>query len=100
MSNTKVVDLFAGTGAFSLVFNELDDFEVVFANDYDKSSKENYDINFDHKLIFKDLNKIKIKDIPEHDILTGGFPCQPLVLLVNKKDLKMKEQMFLIKLLK
>lgn len=76
MPKQNVVDLFSGTGAFSLVFNELANFEVVFANDFDKSSKENYDINFDHKLVAKNLNKIKSKNIPKHDILCGGFPCQ------------------------
>lgn len=73
----RMVDLFAGTGAFSLAFESTGKIAVSFANDMVKHSKEAYDANFSHKLTLGNLNDIKVEDIPPHDILTGGFPCQP-----------------------
>lgn len=72
-----MIDLFAGTGAFTFAFENTGNVECVFANDIDKSSKIIYDENFNHELTLKDLNDIDPKDILSHDILTGGFPCQP-----------------------
>ena len=73
----NMIDLFAGTGAFSLAFNSTNAVNIVFSNDMCMASKTIYDENFEHKLVLKNLNEIKVEDIPSHDILTGGFPCQP-----------------------
>jgi len=73
----NMIDLFAGTGAFSLAFNSTNSVNIVFSNDMCTSSKKIYDENFEHKLTLKNLNDINVEDIPPHDILTGGFPCQP-----------------------
>ena len=76
-SKLKMIDLFAGTGAFTLAFQETNSVNVVFGNDMVEHSKTIYDENFNHKLTLKNLNDVKVEDIPSHDILTGGFPCQP-----------------------
>lgn len=76
-SKLKMIDLFAGTGAFSYAFEKTNNVECVFSNDMVESSKEIYDSNFTHKLTLGNLNDIKTETIPKHDILTGGFPCQP-----------------------
>jgi len=81
----SVIDLFAGTGSFSLAFKQTKKCKIVMANDYCKNSKKIYDANFDHKMIFEDLNKLDINDIPDHDILTGGFPCQPFSIAGQQK---------------
>lgn len=73
----RLVDLFAGSGAFTLAFESTGKVECVYSNDMVKESKEIYDTNFSHKLTLGDLNDIDVSTIPSHDILTGGFPCQP-----------------------
>jgi len=73
----KMIDLFAGTGAFTRAFSSTGKVRCVFANDMVEPSKIAYDANFDHKHTLGDLNDIQVEDIPAHDILTGGFPCQP-----------------------
>lgn len=73
----SMIDLFAGTGAFTLAFQLTNNVNVLFGNDMVEHSKKIYDDNFDHKLTLKNLNEVKVEDIPSHHILTGGFPCQP-----------------------
>jgi DNA (cytosine-5)-methyltransferase 1 len=73
----RMVDLFAGTGAFTLAFESTGKVNVVMANDICKNAKEIYDLNFSHQMKCGDLNDIDVTGIPAHDILTGGFPCQP-----------------------
>jgi DNA (cytosine-5)-methyltransferase 1 len=73
----NMIDLFAGTGAFTLAFQSTSAVNIVFGNDMIEHSKKIYEENFNHKLTLKNLNEVSVEDIPAHDILTGGFPCQP-----------------------
>ena len=81
----KMIDLFAGTGAFTLAFSQTNNVDVVFGNDMVEHSKKIYDENFNHRLTLKDLNDINVEEIPPHDILTGGFPCQPFSIAGYQK---------------
>jgi DNA (cytosine-5)-methyltransferase 1 len=71
----KFIDLFAGIGGFHIALEKLG-FECVFASEIRESLANLYELNFGIKPN-RDITKIAVEDIPEHDILCAGFPCQP-----------------------
>jgi len=71
----KFIDLFCGLGGFRIAFENIG-CECVFSSDIDKHVREVYKLNFG-ELPHGDITKIDEKDIPTHDILCAGFPCQP-----------------------
>lgn len=73
----KMLDLFCGTGAFSYAFDQTGRVETVLANDFEPNSEKIFALNLGVPFLLKDLNDINVKDIPSHDIMSGGFPCQP-----------------------
>jgi len=84
----KTLDLFAGVGGIRLGFEKAG-FKTIFANDFNKTCKETYDLNFgEPKLTIKDIWKVDIKEIPEFDILLGGFPCQAFSVAGYRKGFK------------
>ena len=88
IDNLKLIDLFAGTGAFSLAFEKNSKCECVFVNDIMECSKKIYTLNNPNTIFtLKDLHEINVNNIPSHDILCGGFPCQPFSIAGNKKGL-------------
>lgn len=83
-STYKFIDLFAGIGGFHMAFDKVGA-ECVFASEWDVHARKTYIANFEKvspKLFSSgnfagDITKIDKKSIPDFDILTGGFPCQP-----------------------
>lgn len=71
----KFIDLFSGIGGFRLAFENLG-CKCVFSSEIDTQARETYKINFG-EYPSGDIFKIKATDIPDHDILCAGFPCQP-----------------------
>ncbi|MGL4629779.1 MAG: DNA cytosine methyltransferase [Leadbetterella sp.] len=74
IDNYKYIDLFAGIGGFHLALSSLGA-KCVFASEWDKYAAETYLQNFKIKP-FGDITRISEDEIPNHDILCGGFPCQ------------------------
>lgn len=71
----RFVDLFAGLGGFHLALQDLGH-ECVFASEINSVLQEKYRENFGMEA-HGDIKQVKVSDIPDHDILCAGFPCQP-----------------------
>jgi len=82
------IDLFAGIGGLRRGFESIGG-RCVFTSEWDKYSQKTYRANFpddDHE-INGDITKIEAADIPAHDVLLAGFPCQPFSIAgVSKKN--------------
>jgi DNA (cytosine-5)-methyltransferase 1 len=72
------IDLFAGIGGFRIAMQEQGG-KCVFSSEWDPSAKKTYEANFG-EVPYGDIQKIDEKDIPQHDVLCAGFPCQPFSL--------------------
>jgi len=71
----KFIDLFAGIGGMRIAFERAGG-KCVFSSEWNKFAQQTYEKNFDETPA-GDITKIAASDIPDHDILVGGFPCQP-----------------------
>lgn len=81
----KFIDLFAGIGGFRLAFQNLGG-KCVFTSEWNYFAQKTYERNFG-EVPFGDITKVDADNIPEHDILLAGFPCQPFSIAgVSKKN--------------
>ncbi|RIY34221.1 DNA (cytosine-5-)-methyltransferase [Psittacicella melopsittaci] len=71
----KVIDLFAGIGGIRLGFQQTGKTHVVFSSEIDKFAAKTYRLNYGEEPC-RDITQISNEQIPEHDILLAGFPCQ------------------------
>lgn len=79
------IDLFAGIGGMRLAFEEAGG-ECVYSNEWNKFSQQTYMANFGD-MPDGDITQVNADDIPDHDVLVAGFPCQPFSIAgVSKKN--------------
>lgn len=102
MDKLKVVSLFCGCGGTDVGilgdFHYLDKYytsnntKIVYANDIEKSACRIFELNFEVKPDERDIRHIISNELPDFDILTGGFPCQSFSIIAqNPKRLGIKD---------
>lgn len=79
----RFIDLFAGIGGIRIPFDELG-YECVFSSEWDKAAQDTYEANFGERPA-GDITKIPESDIPPHDLLLAGFPCQAFSIMGKKR---------------
>jgi DNA (cytosine-5)-methyltransferase 1 len=83
------IDLFAGIGGIRRAFESIGG-RCVFTSEWNKFAVETYRANFEdgsHHAFAGDIKNVKAEDVPDHDVLLAGFPCQPFSLAgVSKKN--------------
>lgn len=84
-SRFTFIDIFAGIGGFRLGLEELDG-KCVFSSEWNRFSRMTYSANFGEEPA-GDIRNVRASDIPDHDLLAAGFPCQPFSIAgVSKKN--------------
>jgi len=86
----KFVDLFAGIGGFRIAC-EKNGGECVFSSEWDKFSQKTYFQNFG-EIPYGDITKVNTNEIPKHDFLSAGFPCQPFSAIGKREGFNHKKQ--------
>ena len=85
----RFIDLFCGIGGFRFALEAVAreaqiSAECVFSSDLDKECQKSYEANFGERPV-GDITKVEVADIPDHDILLAGFPCQPFSIIGHMK---------------
>jgi len=83
----RVASFFAGVGGIDIGFEKAG-FDIIWANEFDKHAATTYKMNFDNDLVVDDIRNVKVKDIPNFDIMIGGFPCQAFSVAGYRKGFK------------
>lgn len=89
-ANFTFIDLFAGIGGFRQAM-QTNGGECVFTSEWDAAAQQTYSYNYG-EVPFGDITKVDPKNIPDFDVLTGGFPCQPFSSIGKREGFEHKTQ--------
>lgn len=77
---------FSGVGGIELGFKQTDKFTVNYANEFDKNAQLTYKENFKKTFLdIRDIHEVKENEVPESDVIVGGFPCQAFSIAGYRK---------------
>ena len=82
----SLASFFAGVGGIELGFEKTGEFSTVYANEFDKNAQTTYSENFEQVPLDKrDIREVEAEDVPNVDVITGGFPCQAFSIAGYRK---------------
>src|SRR5699024_248840 len=81
------VSLFSGVGGFEQALDSLGG-TCVFASEFDKFAAQAYETLYGEDVLHGDITEIDAEDVPNHDVLVGGFPCQAFSVAGQRKGLE------------
>ncbi|MDL2143856.1 DNA cytosine methyltransferase [Flavobacterium tructae] len=95
----NVVSLFSGAGGLDLGFIEAGH-NIIWANDNYSDAVKTYQNNIGYHIKCEDISKISLDEVPEHDILIGGFPCQGFSIANSKRGVEDERNKLYLELLR
>lgn len=82
----EVASFFGGVGGIDLGFEQTKKFSTVYINEFDKNAQETISVNFpDVRLDRRDIHEVKAEEVPNTDLIVGGFPCQAFSIAGYRK---------------
>lgn len=85
-SKNTIAAFFSGVGGIELGFEQTGEFRVVYANEFDKNAQITYSENHPNTYLdIRDIHSVLENEVPETDIIVGGFPCQAFSIAGYRK---------------